>query len=242
MVRPLAGRLTFALAVATALAAAPAAAQPESCRLALALALDVSSSVDSREYALQSRGLAAALDSTAVRDAILNGAPGRVALAAFEWSGRRQQVVVVDWTILRSNQDIDRVIATLAGAERSYAEFPTALGYALGYGAILLTRAPPCDRRVLDVSGDGENNDGFAPLLAFKHFPFAGITVNGLAIEVDGDSPENYYWRHVVRGPGAFVERAEGFAGFERAMQRKLLREINDLQIGMPGPHGAGPG
>ena len=105
------------------------------CRLALLLALDVSASVDSEDYELQRDGLAAALNLPEIRNAILNGAPGDVTLAAFEWSGRYQQTVVVDWTRLTSDAAIDGVIARIAGAKRSYKEFPTALGYALGYAA-----------------------------------------------------------------------------------------------------------
>lgn len=226
--------LTFAL-----LASGPAGAAP--CRLALALALDVSSSVDAREYGLQSRGLAAALDRPATRRAILSGGAGVVKLAVYEWSGQRQHALLLDWTVLDSEGAIDRAVAALGRANRSHDDFPTALGYALGYGASLLGRGGPCARRVLDVSGDGENNAGFAPFLAYKHFPFSGVTVNGLAIAVDGDSPAEYYWRNVTRGPGAFVELADGFEDFERAMARKLLRELGTLQMSGPARTGPGP-
>ena len=35
-----------------------------------------------------------------------------------------------------------------------------------------------------------------------------------------------------IDGPGAFVETAPGYAGYRRAMERKLFREINDVQVG----------
>ncbi|PWE30682.1 hypothetical protein DDZ14_14740 [Maritimibacter sp. 55A14] len=206
------------------------------CDLALVLALDVSSSVDAREYALQRDGLAAALNAPDVRNALL-GTPGRwVSLAAFEWSGRYKQSTVLDWTALRSEADLARVTVRLAAAQRSETEFPTALGYGLGYAAGLLARAPDCARKVVDVSGDGINNDGFGPHLAYAHFPFEGVTVNALVIE-DGSAPLSaYFRREVLRGPGAFLEPATGYGAFERAMTRKLLREIGSLIVGAAGP------
>ena len=221
----------------------PAAA---ACRLALVLAMDVSSSVDEVEYGLQRTGLAAALNAPEIRHAILSGGDGHVALMVYEWSGKRKQSVVLDWTALHDQADIDRAVATLAGATRSESEFPTAMGYGLGYAAGVLRRGPVCTRRVIDVSGDGLNNEGFGPLLAYKHFPLDGVTVNGLVV-LDGDPAVlTFYREEVIRGQNAFVEVAHGFEDFERAMSRKLFREINDIMLGaLPGPprrDGQGPG
>ncbi|WP_417605413.1 DUF1194 domain-containing protein [Primorskyibacter flagellatus] len=219
-----------ALALLLALCASgPAAAQ---CRLALALALDVSSSVDASEHLLQRRGLAAALNDADVRRAILSGAPRHVALAAYEWSGRDQHQMLLNWTVLDGDTSIDGAVAAILSPPRSHDNFPTALGYALGYGATLLERGPDCTRRVLDVSGDGRNNEGFAPDLAYQHFPFAGVTVNGLAVLNDNPALAGYFEREVIRGPRAFVEVSQGYEGYREAMTRKLFREINDLVVG----------
>ena len=204
------------------------------CRLALALALDVSSSVDAVEYDLQRRGLAAALNSADVRHAILRGASGDVALAVYEWSGRTQQKLHLDWLSLRSNADIDRAVVTLAGMTRSHDEFPTALGHGVAYGALLLNRAPACTRRVIDVSGDGRNNHGYGPRTAYRHFPMEGVTVNGLVITGGPEGVLEFYHTQVKYGPSAFVEVANGFDDFEAAMTRKLYREISDLILGEP--------
>ncbi len=221
--------MRLAALLAAALLAAPAQG---ACRLALVLALDVSSSVDEAEYALQRVGLASALDAPEIRDAILRGGTGDVALAVYEWSGRFQDRLHLDWTFLRSDADITGAVAVLAGMQRSTSDYPTGLGSALGYGAALLARAPRCDRQVIDVSGDGINNQGFGPALAYKHFPFDDITVNGLVIEGHDPQVTQYYQREVLYGPGAFLEIAQGFEDFERAMSRKLFREINDLMLG----------
>ncbi|MCZ4353037.1 DUF1194 domain-containing protein [Roseovarius aestuarii] len=215
-----------------ALSLISAGAAQASCRLALVLALDVSASVDADDYDLQRLGLAAALDAPDVRHAILEGVNGYVALAVFEWSGRFQQKTHLEWTPLRNHGDIDRAVVTLGAMTRSRNDMPTAVGQALGYGATLLRHAPHCDRQVIDISGDGINNEGYRPVHAYRHFPLRDVVVNGLVIL--GDDPEvmAFYSGEVLHGPGAFLEVADGFDGFQAAMTRKLYREINNIMIG----------
>ena len=223
----------------------PAHAQPEHCRLALLLALDVSSSVDAEEYILQRDGLAAALSDPVIRTAILDG-NGHVSLAIYEWSGRRQSAMVSNWTALTDNAAIDSVIENLMSAPRSHTRFPTAMGYALGYGAGVLARGPVCLQQTLDMAGDGQNNEGFPPEVAYRSFPFDGVTVNGLVVAgADFEGETNlipYFREEVIRGPGAFVEVATGYSNYEAAMRRKLLRELSAIAIGALAPDGEGPG
>lgn len=214
------------LAAACLLAALGGPAQAETCRLALSLALDVSSSVDAEEYRLQAEGLAAALVAAEVEAAFLGVEGAWVALQVFEWSGRQQQETRLDWTLVRSAGDLARIAARLRGMARSHDDYPTALGYAMGYGATALARGPVCDRRTLDVSGDGANNEGFEPPLAIRAFPFEGVTVNGLVVGPNRAVLRRYFEGFVIHGPGAFVEMAEDYADFKRAMRRKLAREL----------------
>jgi len=206
------------------------------CRLALLLAIDVSSSIDDEEYALQRDGLAAAILNEDVQAALLPNAGNTVALAVYEWSGRYQSEIKLDWTAIRTRADILRVAETLAAATRSQKEFPTAIGYALGFGATMLRHSPPCDDKKIDLSGDGPNNEGFAPPLAYAAFPLADVTVNALAIEATEPGLSEYYRREVVNGPGAFVIAATGFHDFKRAMTMKLLRELGDMLMGDAAP------
>ncbi|MEM6638065.1 MAG: DUF1194 domain-containing protein [Pseudomonadota bacterium] len=203
------------------------------CRLALILALDISSSVDAREDALQRGGLAAALVASEVVEAALSVPGEPVALAIFEWSGRYQQDMLLPWTLLTGPEDLLTAAERIATSKRSYAEFPTALGYALGYAAGVFRDAPECLRKTIDVSGDGVNNDGFGPHLAYAHFPLDGVTVNGLAITGQADDLIDYYRRELIRGPGAFVIEATSFADFERAMREKLRREMEAPVLGL---------
>ncbi|MDJ0631225.1 MAG: DUF1194 domain-containing protein [Rhodobacter sp.] len=211
------------------------------CRLALALALDISSSVDQDEDRLQRIGLANALASPQVQAAILSVPGETVALAVFEWSGRYQQDITLTWRVLASRADILAAASEIRRSRRRYAEFPTALGYALGFAASVFADAPRCLFKTLDVSGDGVNNDGFAPRLAYENFPLDEVTVNGLSIGGQEDDLAGYYRRELIKGPGAFVEEAADFHDFERAIRRKLVRELETRAIGwlpQPGQRG----
>jgi hypothetical protein len=216
------------LCVAAMLAAAApalAAAQAGPCRLALAFALDVSASVDENEYRLQLDGLAAGLNDPTVRAAVL-GPGGGIAMAAYEWSGKHQQAMIAPWTLVTTDAALDALAARVSVHRRRYGEFPTAVGFALGYGAVLLRDAPPCLRRVIDISGDGLLNDGFGPDAAYREFEFEGVTVNGLVIGGEDLELISFYQFTVAHGPGAFVEVARDYTDYRRAMLRKLLREI----------------
>ena len=230
------GPLVRAAALAAALVAWGGAAEAQAtCRLALLLALDISSSVDAQEDALQRKGLATALLAPEVQAAFLDG-DLPVALAVYEWSGRWVQETVLDWRLITSETSLLEAAEVIAGSKRSYAEFPTALGYAMGHGATMLAEGPRCLFSTIDVSGDGENNEGFGPQAAYREFPFAGVTVNGLVINGGDYEAEvsliEYYRSEVLHGPGAFLEIANGFEDFERAMRRKLEREARPKTVG----------
>ncbi len=222
---------------AGAMLAGPALAE---CRLALVLALDVSSSVDAAEDALQRGGLVAALTAPEVEAAFFAG-DDPVALAVYEWSGRYNQELLLDWTLIDSRERLLLVAERLARSIRSHNDFPTAMGYALGYGSRLLQRAPGCLYQTLDMAGDGQNNEGFGPMLAYEEFPFDGVTVNGLVVNGADYEAETgliaFYQAQVLHGPGAFLEVAQGFEDYERAMRRKLERELALPVIGaLPAP------
>jgi hypothetical protein len=210
-------------------------AQAVECRLALALAIDVSSSVDVVEDRLQRSGVVAALTAPDVQAAFFAG-DLPVALAVYEWSGRYNQEMILGWTMIDSRTALLSAAETVASSSRSHNDFPTAMGYALGFGAQLLERAPKCLHKTLDMAGDGQNNEGFPPATAYREFPFQDVTVNGRVINAADFEGEvgliAFYRGEVMHGPGAFVIVANGFADFERAMRRKLERELAPPAIG----------
>lgn len=225
------------------LALMPVPAAAAACRLALVLALDVSGSVDDQEYTLQLGGIAGALDAPAVRSALLAMPEAHVSLAVFEWSSQGFQRTVLDWTALASDEDIDRVASHLRGWVRLKGPEATGLGAAMRHGAGLLRSGPACWKRVIDISGDGKNNDWPAPRDFYRAGGLGAATVNGLII---GDDPLRldddrqlkvpelmaYFEAHVIRGPQAFVEVALGYEDYAAAMTRKLLRELATVAIG----------
>ena len=215
-----------------ALAGGPAMAE---CRLALVLALDVSSSVDAAEDTLQRGGVVAALTAPEVVEAFF-ATDQPVALAVYEWSGRYNQEMVLDWTLIDNPLALVQAAEVVANSKRSHNDFPTAMGYALGFGAGLFARAPRCAQHTLDMAGDGQNNEGFGPKAAYREFGFGNITVNGLVVngaDFEGEVGLIAYYRgEVLHGPGAFLEIANGFDDYERAMRRKLERELSPPVIG----------
>ncbi|MFN3281710.1 MAG: DUF1194 domain-containing protein [Tabrizicola sp.] len=216
------------LAVLALCLAAPARAE---CRLALALAVDVSRSIDAQDYVIQTEGLAGALSDPEVRRAILDP-EGQVALAIYHWSGRGAQELVQGWVMLDGPEALDGVIWTLRRTPRPEARLATALGDALRYGRALMEDAPDCERRVIDVAGDGQNNEGISVARTYEREDFTGITVNGLAVGEHEAGLLDYYRTEVIRGPGAFVENAPTQADYPAAIRRKLLRELRGPEIG----------
>jgi Protein of unknown function (DUF1194) len=150
--------------------------------VALVLAVDVSWSMDPDEQELQRNGFVEAFRSPQVHDAIRNGMLGRIAVTYFEWAGVPHQQVVVPWTV------IDGPAGALAFAERLARSPPgrafyTSVSGAIDFGAGLLAQIKvEAVRRVIDVSGDGANNDGRPVTVARDAAVEKGIVVNGLPV------------------------------------------------------------
>lgn len=216
------------------------------CRQALLLALDVSGSVDSREYQLQLQGLASALIDPDVQNAILAQPNNPVHLAVYEWSGPLYQRVLLGWSKLTSQKTLFEVSSHLANLQRQPAPPGTALGNSMQFGVNLLTNGPLCRKRTLDISGDGKSNFGPHPRDIRAGLPAGSspdaVTINALVIGSDapvaGDTRQveiselsAYFNAWVIFGPDAFVETAIGFDDYHQAMTRKLLRELETLAV-----------
>ena len=212
------------------------------CRQALALGLDVSGSVDDREYALQLQGLARALTDPDVVTALLSTPETPVEIAVFEWSGPDYQRLLADWRAIDSRAALDDLANRLASVARRPAPPETAIGSAMLHGAALLDQRAHCWKRTLDLSGDCKNNSGPRPNDARDALVGVSPTVNGLVIGSDprhaGDTREEalgelsaYFRAYVIRGDDAFVETALGFEDYEAAMVRKLKRELEVMAV-----------
>jgi len=220
--------------------AIPASAQ-DRCRQALALGLDVSGSVDSREYRMQLDGLAAALQHEDVRAALFALPDAPVFLTVYEWSSPADQTVLLPWVAITDTDALKRVVNRLKQTQRQPSEQSTGLGTAMLFGANLLKSLSNCWTRTLDISGDGKSNTGPEPKL-LEDSAFPNMTINALVIGADsldhGDDRQaqigeltSYFDAYVIRGPGRFVEVALGFEDYERAMVQKLKREISGMAL-----------
>lgn len=222
---------------------------PEAVDLLLVLAVDVSSSVTDVEARLQRDGYRAALCHDDVLSLIRSGPSEAIGLAYVQWAGLEYQRLILPWTRIRDRADavawgerMERA-ARAAQGEAEAAAFPnspvTSISAGLRMAASVLRDAPwPSARRVIDISGDGPNNDGPSVEAARDAVMAEGITINGLAIEGDPDvarelgegaSLEAYYRASVIGGSGAFVEPVLGAGSFAGAIRRKMVREIADL-------------
>ena len=206
--------------------------------LSLVLATDVSSSIDDDEARLQREGYRAALTDPAVLDLIAAGRHAAVGVAYVEWSGPGFQRLLLPWTHIASRADATAWSAALALQPLAPASRRrgTSISGGIEYSLRVLEDAPwRAARRVIDVCGDGPNNNGDPVERARDKAVADGVTVNGLAIE--GSDPSQtgifpprtlgeYYRDAVIGGPAAFVLVAKGLEDFTRAIKQKITAEI----------------
>lgn len=207
------------------LAARAAPAQPVD--VALVLAIDCSDSVVGWEFEAQIVGLAEALRSADVAEAIASGPRQRVAVAVVQWAGDRVQVTAVPWTIVDGPDSALRVAGAIARLDRRTASGETSISGAIRHGLALLRQNPfPAARQVIDISGDGINSDGDQPE-AIRDFAVSqGVVINGLAIRSDFHDLDLYFENWIIGGPGSFVVDATDYLSYRAAILRKLVREI----------------
>jgi len=217
-------KLVTALAAALLLGASQARAAEVD--VALVVAIDVSASVTPDRFELQRRGIADTIASPEFIEAVSRGPRHAVALTVFEWSGVRESEVVVPWTTVQSAEDAASVSKRLAAAPRRLSG-STAVGEAIWIALDLLDRAPPAERQVIDVSGDGRANAGRATWEARDEAVRRGAIVNGLPILDVEIGVEDWYRDNVQGGPRSFTMPARTLGDFTRALLAKLIREIS---------------
>lgn len=213
--------------------AMPAAAQTR-VDLELVIAVDVSLSMDLDEQRLQREGYVAAFRDEEIHKAIVSGSYGRIAVTYVEWAGAATQNIIIPWTVL------DGPAAARAFADRlekvpiTRARF-TSVSSALAFSRGLFASSGVHGvRRVIDVSGDGPNNEGVPVLPVRDAVVAAGIVINGLPLilkeptsSFDLPDLDQYYAHCVIGGSGAFLIPVRELSEFKLAIRRKLLLEIS---------------
>lgn len=220
--------------------AAPGPQPPQSAAIArevdveLVLAVDVSYSMDMDELAIQREGYAEAVVSKEFLTALKTGPTGKVAVTYFEWAASTDQKIVIPWRVIDGPESADAVakeilLAPLRRASR------TSISGAINFSMQLFeANTYKGLRRVIDISGDGPNNNGELVTVARDAALAKGVTINGLPVMVketnystmDIENLDIYYEDCVIGGAGSFVVAIKSKDKFKEAIRTKLVLEV----------------
>ena len=202
----------------------------------LVLAIDISYSMDFDELALQREGYVQAIASQELANALKQGTNGKIAVTVVEWAGIADQRIVLPWRLIDGPASAQAAAGELARMPVRRA-FRTSISGALMFSAALFEgNGYRGIRRVIDVSGDGTNNQGPLVTLVRDEVIAKGIVINGLPIMLKEPQPGSidikdldiYYEDCVIGGPGAFVVPIRERDKFKEAIRTKLVLDIAD--------------
>jgi len=203
--------------------------------VALVLAIDSSGSVSEDRLRLQISGYLDALRHPGFIEAVRGGRHGRIATTFVEWSDVRRQDQAAGWSVIEDEASAHEFAQAISDALRPLPGW-TSISGAIDYSVKLLMESGYlAGRRVIDISGDGTNNDGRPVTAARDAAVAAGVTINGLPIIEVEPNLAAYYRDNVIGGPDSFVVIARDIDSFAEAVLRKLLVEV----AGLPPPGAA---
>lgn len=208
----------------------------------LVLAVDVSLSMSPMELAIQRDGYAAALVHEQILRVIQDGVHGKIAVTYFEWAGDFMQHVVVPWTRISNETEAQAFVAQMTANPPRSARRTSISGALLFAGKLFEDSGFRGLKRVIDVSGDGPNNQGEPVAEARDAITAKGITINGLPLMTSGGFASSfdlndldvYYQNCVIGGPGAFVIPVNDWVQFPEAIRRKLVLELASVPSAWP--------
>jgi Protein of unknown function (DUF1194) len=200
----------------------------------LVLAVDVSYSMDMDELAIQREGYAQAIVSKEFLQALKSLPNGKISITYFEWAASSDQKIIIPWRVIDGPETADAVADEIMKTPIRRAS-RTSISGAIYFAMPLFDENPYKGlRRVIDISGDGPNNNG-APIVGARDEALSkGIVINGLPIMVkepsystmDIDNLDWYYEDCVIGGPGSFVVSIKDREKFKEAIRTKLLLEV----------------
>ncbi|CAN7753843.1 DUF1194 domain-containing protein [Bradyrhizobium sp. LjRoot220] len=200
----------------------------------LILAVDVSYSMDMDELAIQREGYAQAIISKEFLQALKSGPNGKISVTYFEWAASTDQKIIIPWRLIDGPETADAVASEIMKTPIRRAS-RTSISGAINFAMPLFDENPHRGlRRVIDISGDGPNNNGGPVVIARDAALEKGVVINGLPIMVkepsystmDIDNLDAYYEDCVIGGPGSFVVTIKEREKFKEAIRTKLLLEI----------------
>ena len=200
----------------------------------LVIAVDVSYSMDLDELAVQREGYAQAIVSKEFLQALKTGPNSKVAVTYFEWSALNDQKIIIPWRVIDGPESADAVANEIMKTPVRRGS-RTSISGAINFAMPLFDENPYRGlRRVIDISGDGPNNNG-GPVIGARDAALEkGIVINGLPILVkepsystmDIDNLDWYYEDCVIGGPGSFVVAIKDRDRFKEAIRSKLILEV----------------
>jgi hypothetical protein len=200
----------------------------------LILAVDVSYSMDMDELAVQREGYAQAIVSKEFLQALKSLPNGKISVTYFEWAASSDQKIIIPWRLIDGPETADAVADEILKTPIRRAS-RTSISGAINFALPLFDEDPyHGQRRVIDISGDGPNNNGGPVTVARDAALEKGIIINGLPIMVkepsystmDIDNLDFYYEDCVIGGPGSFVVSIKDRDKFKEAIRSKLLLEV----------------
>jgi hypothetical protein len=200
----------------------------------LVLAVDVSYSMDMDELAIQREGYAQAIVSKEFLQALKTGPNGKISVTYFEWAASSDQKIIIPWRVIDGPETADAVANEIMRTPIRRAS-RTSISGAINFAMPLFDENPHRGlRRVIDISGDGPNNNGAPVTDARDAAVEKGVTINGLPIMVkepsystmDIDNLDFYYEDCVIGGAGAFVVTIKDRDKFREAIRTKLVLEV----------------
>jgi Protein of unknown function (DUF1194) len=202
----------------------------------LILATDISYSMDMDELAVQREGYADAIVSKEFLQALKAGPTGKIAITYFEWAASSDQKILIPWRVIDGPESAGAVSDEIRKTPIRRAS-RTSISGAIYFAMPLFEENQYKGlRRVIDISGDGPNNNGAPVVPARDEALSKGIVINGLPIMVkepsystmDIDNLDWYYEDCVIGGPGSFVVPIKDREKFKEAIRTKLLQEVAD--------------
>jgi Protein of unknown function (DUF1194) len=188
--------------------------------------VDSSGSISEQRLTMQIQGYLDAIRHPSFVEAIQGGRRGQIGLTFVTWTDARRQDQTVPWTVIRDEAGAHAFGKAVHDALRPLPGWTSISGAIDFCTNLLLTSGFIATRRVIDVSGDGANNDGRPVTEARDAAVAAGVTINGLPIVEVEPNLDQYYRENVIGGPDSFVVVARDSAAFGAAVLRKLLVEV----------------
>lgn len=214
--------------------------------VAVVFAVDFSSSIDPKIADMQREGHAEALISPEIIRAISQNYLGCIGVAYFEWSSPGRSRTVLPWTRICGLEDAEAA-ASVIRQNGDTGHFRrgrggTSVSTAIDVGSLLLDEFPgSAMKKVIDISSNGENNDGL-PVQPCREAAIAkGYTINAIAIPADDEDPRqplaSYFERSVIGGSQAFVISPKEPHDYVAALRRKLVTEVSmNIDTHVPAP------